>query len=140
MFDEIDDIVKIGFVAGVGIVGFAFYQKWQSRIQDQKIDTIYSDAAQNGSAAEFAKQFRRAFDNCGFTGCYGTDEEALQKLVKDIPTKKFLKQVETEYFKITNGSSLQLDLFEELTGWGNTASDNALYDKLISELNTKPNG
>lgn len=63
------------------------------------------------SASTYAKQIKMAFDNDGW---WGTDEEALRKVLRQIPTKAFYKEVAASYKKLYN-SPITKDMQDELT-------------------------
>lgn len=139
MFENVEDIGKLALIAVGAILVGTQWSKISGKIEDNKTDAAYSDAAISESPSEFAKLFNRAFENCSYMVCAGTDEESVEALVDRIPSKKFTGLMEKEYFNLYNGESFQQRLFDEFGGWGSTSSDNEIYDRLILKLNQKPN-
>lgn len=78
------------------------------------------------SASTTAKQLKMAFDNDGW---WGTDEEALRRILRSIPTKDFYKEVAGSYKKLY-GSPLTKDMQDELTS--------TEYEEMMMIVASKP--
>lgn len=78
------------------------------------------------SASTYAKQIKMAFDNDGW---WGTDEEALRKVLRQIPTKTFYKEVAASYKKLYN-SPITKDMQDELTS--------TEYEEMMMIIAAKP--
>lgn len=78
------------------------------------------------SASTYAKQIKMAFDNDGW---WGTDEEALRKVLRQIPTKAFYKEVAASYKKLYN-SPITKDMQDELTS--------TEYEEMMMIIAAKP--
>jgi len=80
--------------------------------------------------AQFAQRLSLAFQNCGWWGCLGTDEEEIYRVANEVPSRSAWGNVEREYRRLY-GRTLSIDIEAEL--------DTADYMKLIGILNDKPN-
>ena len=78
------------------------------------------------SASTTAKQLKMAFDNDGW---WGTDEEALRRILRSIPTKDFYKEVAGSYKKLY-ASPLTKDMQDELTS--------TEYEEMMMIVASKP--
>ena len=78
------------------------------------------------SASTTAKQLKMAFDNDGW---WGTDEEALRRILRSIPTKDFYKDVAGSYKKLY-GNPLTKDMQDELTS--------TEYEEMMMIVASKP--
>jgi hypothetical protein len=81
---------------------------------------------EDGSAATYAKQIKMAFENDGW---WGTDEAALRKTFRAIPSKTVFKAAVVAYEKLYNRSMLR-DLKEEL--------QSTEYNEMIAIIAAKP--
>ncbi len=78
------------------------------------------------SSSTYAKQLKMAFDNDGW---WGTDEEALRRILRSIPTKDFYKEVAGSYKKLY-ASPLTKDMQDELTS--------TEYEEMMMIVASKP--
>ena len=78
------------------------------------------------SASTTAKQLKMAFDNDGW---WGTDEEALRRILRSIPTKDFYKEVAGSYKKLY-ANPLTKDMQDELTS--------TEYEEMMMIVASKP--
>jgi hypothetical protein len=69
-----------------------------------------NNSVEDGSIASFAKSIKMAFDNDGWAG---TDEEALRKILIQIPSIQAFNSVVKSYQKLYN-KSLMTDMESEL--------------------------
>lgn len=83
---------------------------------------------EQGNEATFAKQLKMAFDNDMWMG-WGTDEEAIRKVMQTIPSKEVFQKVIQSYQRLYN-RSLMRDLQDELTS--------TEYEEILSILSVKP--
>ena len=78
------------------------------------------------SAASYAKRVRMAFDNDGW---WGTDEEALRQVLREVPSQGHWQQIGASYQRLY-GSPLMRDMESELTS--------SEYAEMIAIIASKP--
>lgn len=83
---------------------------------------------QEGNAATYAKQIRMAFENDMWWG-WGTDEEALRRTIRAIPSRGEFKKVINSYQKLY-ARSMMADMQDELT--------TAEYNEMLAIIAAKP--
>ena len=83
---------------------------------------------EEGNEATYAKQLKMAFDNDMWFG-WGTDEEAIRKVLRAIPSKEYFRKVINSYQKLY-ARSLMKDMQDELTS--------AEYNEMLAILSVKP--
>lgn len=139
MIPVADDILKIGIgtALALGAIGGTVWyatSKLQEHNQDNAYERAYGGKEKQFPAAQTAIKLQMAFENVGPFGAWGTDEEAVFRALREIPTRKDFNRVETEYAKITKGRSLAQDLQEELEdGWSS-----GYYQKAQEIINKLP--
>ena len=110
---------------GLGAVTFlgirALVRKFKKNIRE-------GQALEEGNPANYAIQIQMAFENDNAFG-WGTDEEALFRILEEIPTESMMRKVGRAYKDLT-GRNLAADLQSELT-----TQEFAIANEII---NTKP--
>ncbi|WP_010181375.1 hypothetical protein [Aquimarina agarilytica] len=110
---------------GLGAVTFlgirALVKKFKKNIRE-------SQALEEGNPANYAIRIQMAFENDNAFG-WGTDEEALFRILEEIPTESMMRKVGRAYRDLT-GRNLAADLQNELT-----TQEFAIANEII---NTKP--
>lgn len=110
----------VGTAAGLFFLGRHFIKKIQAnRSQNRSLD--------EGDPATFAKQLKMAFDNDNYLG-WGTKEELVFQVFRDIPSKSMYNRVQKEYFRLY-GESLNAALEKDM--------DSDEYNELIRILSEK---
>ena len=110
---------------GLGAVTFlgirALVKKFKKNIRE-------GQALEEGNPANYAIRIQMAFENDNAFG-WGTDEEALFRILEEIPTENMMRKVGRAYRDLT-GRNLAADLQSELT-----TQEFAIANEII---NTKP--
>lgn len=110
---------------GMGAITFlgirALVKKFKKNIRE-------GQALEEGNPANYAIRIQMAFENDNAFG-WGTDEEALFKILEEIPTESMMRKVGRAYRDLT-GRNLAADLQSELT-----TQEFAIANEII---NTKP--
>ena len=110
----------IGTATGLFFLGRHFYKKTQAnRSEKHSLD--------EGDPATFAKQLKMAFDNDNYFN-WGTNEDAVFQVFREIPSKSVYSKVQKEYFRLYN-NSLNADLESELSS--------EEYNEVIRIVNAK---
>jgi Annexin len=112
---------------GVLVLGGSFFVG-RKLIRKAKSTTEEKRTYEEGSAATLAKQIKMAFDNDMWMG-WGTDEEALRKAVRAIPSKEEFRKVMQAYQNLYNQSMMK-DMQEELTS--------SEYNEVLAIIAGKP--
>lgn len=99
-------LLSIVVLGGSFYAGSKLVKKAKSNIEERK-------TYQEGSSATYAKQIKMAFDNDTWFG-WGTDEAALRKTIRAIPSKVGFKNVINAYQNLYSRSMMK-DMQEELT-------------------------
>jgi hypothetical protein len=110
----------IGTATGLFFLGRHFYKKTVANVSQK-------NSLEEGDPATFAKQLKMAFDNDNSAG-WGTNEELVFQVFRDLPSKGMYSKVQKEYFRMYS-KNLNADLEDELS------SDE--YNELIRILNAK---
>ncbi len=97
-------------------------------VRKQVANTQEKKSLDVDSSASVAKQIRMALDNDMWFG-WGTDEEALRKVIRDIPSKDEFKKVAASYKKLY-GNPLTADLQGDLS--------TAEYNEMMAIIAGKP--
>lgn len=113
--------VGIGAATGLFFLARHFYKKSRANQSEKR-------SLEEGDPATVAKQLKMAFDNDNYFG-WGTNEEMILKLFRELPSKNMYSKVQKEYFRLYN-RSLNADLEEEMSS--------EEYNELIRILNAKP--
>ena len=110
---------------GLGAVTFlgirALVRKFKKNIRE-------GQALEEGNPANYSIRIQMAFENDNAFG-WGTDEEALFRILEEIPTESMMRKVGRAYRDLT-GRNLAADLQSELT-----TQEFAIANEII---NTKP--
>ena len=110
---------------GLGAVTFlgirALVRKFKKNIRE-------GQALEEGNPSNYAIRIQMAFENDNAFG-WGTDEEALFRILEEIPTESMMRKVGRAYRDLT-GRNLAADLQSELT-----TQEFAIANEII---NTKP--
>jgi len=114
-------ILGIIVLGGSFLIGRRIVRRVRSTDEEKK---TYED----GNAATWAKQFKMAFDNDMWFG-WGTNEEAIRRTLKAIPSKEEFKKVIHSYQKLY-ASSLMKDMQDEL--------QSSEYNEMLAILAAKP--
>jgi hypothetical protein len=110
----------LGTATGLFFLVRHFYKKSRANISQKR-------SLETGDPATFAKQLKMAFDNDNYLG-WGTNEEMVLQVFREIPSKSMYSKVQREYFNLY-GKSLNADLEQELSS--------EEYNELIRILNAK---
>ena len=117
--------ITILLATGLGAVTFlgirALVRKFKKNIRE-------GQALEEGNPANYAIRIQMAFENDNSFG-WGTDEEALFRILEEIPTESMMRKVGRAYRDLT-GRNLAADLQSELT-----TQEFAIANEII---NTKP--
>lgn len=114
-------ILGLVVLGGSFFIGRAIIRKARSTGEEKK-------TYQEGNAATYAKQIKMAFENDMWFG-WGTDEEALRKIMRAIPSKEELRKVINSYQKLY-ARSMMADMKDELT--------TNEYNEMLAIISTKP--
>jgi hypothetical protein len=126
--DEFTTEEKIKYsMIGLVLLGGSFFIG-RSIIRKARANTEEKKTYQEGTAATYAKQIRMAFENDMWWG-WGTDEEALRRTVRAIPSKDEFRKVINSYQKLY-ARSMMADMQEELT--------TAEYNEMLAIIAAKP--
>ena len=126
--DEFTTKEKIQYtLIGVVVLGGSFFVG-RSLIKNAKAIGEEKKTYEEGSSATYAKQIKMAFDNDMWFG-WGTDESALRKTVRAIPSKQVFREVINSYQNLYN-SSMMKDMQEELT--------TTEYNEMLAIIAAKP--
>lgn len=110
----------LGTATGLFFLVRHFYKKSRANISQKR-------SLETGDPATLAKQLKMAFDNDNYLG-WGTNEEMVLQVFREIPSKSMYSKVQREYFNLY-GKSLNADLEQELSS--------EEYNELIRILNAK---
>jgi hypothetical protein len=113
-------VIGLGTATGLFFLVRHFYKKTRANVSQKK-------SLEVGDPATFAKQLKMAFDNDNYLG-WGTNEEVIMQVFREIPSKTMYSKVQREYFNLY-GKSLNADLEQELSS--------EEYNELIRILNAK---
>ena len=107
----IEDKIKYG-ILGLVVIGGSFFIG-RSLIRKAKATSEEKKTYEDGSPATYAKQIRMAFEN-DMWWRWGTDEEALRKVIVAVPSKEELRKTISSYQKLY-ARSMMADIQDELT-------------------------
>ena len=122
----LEEKIKYG-ILGVIVLGGSFFigRKLMRRAKS------YSEEKKTyveGNEATYAKQLKMAFENDNWFG-WGTDEEAIRKVLRAIPSKEYFRKVINSYQKLYS-RSLMKDMQDELTS--------TEYSEMLAIIGAKP--
>lgn len=117
-------------IAGAAVVGtgIGLFYFGRSQFRDLRERSAERDGLEYGSAANHAKRLKMAFDNDNTFG-WGTNEEEVYTVFRELPTQRAYNQVQKEYNKLYQ-TELNRDLQDEL--------DVSEYRQVLSILASKP--
>ncbi len=122
----LEEKIKYGLLSVVVLGGSFFIGR--SIIRKARATSEQKKTYDEGSAATYAKQIRMAFENDMWWG-WGTDEEALRRAIKAIPSKEEFKKVIKSYQKLY-ARSLMADMQSDLS--------TSEYSEMLAIISTKP--
>ena len=99
-------------ILGVLVLGGSFFIG-RKLVRKVKSNTEEKKTYEEGSSATYAKQIKMAFDNDMWFG-WGTDEAALRKTIRAIPSKDEFRKVINSYQNLYSRSMMK-DMQDELT-------------------------
>ena len=112
---------------GVIVLGGSFFVG-RSMIRKARSNNEERKTYEEGNEATLAKQLKMAFDNDMWFG-WGTDEEAIRKTLRAVPSKEYFRKVINSYQKLY-AKSLMKDMQDELTS--------TEYNEMLAIINAKP--
>ena len=114
-------------VLGVVVLGGSFFIG-RSLLRNVRASGEEKKTYEEGHEATLAKQLKMAFDNDMWFG-WGTDEEAIRKILAAVPSKEVFRKVINSYQKLY-AQNLMKDLQEELTS--------TEYNEMLAIIGAKP--
>ena len=114
-------------ILGVLVLGGSFFIG-RKLVRTAKSTTEEKKTYEEGSSATYAKQIKMAFDNDMWFG-WGTDEAALRKTIRAIPSKDEFRKVINSYQNLYSRSMMK-DMQDELTS--------TEYNEILAILSGKP--
>jgi hypothetical protein len=112
---------------GVLVLGGSFLLG-RRLVRDIRSNSEQKKTFDDTSAPGFAQQLKMAFENDNYFG-WGTDEQAIRKIIRAVPTKDEFKRIINSYQKLY-ARSLMADLKEELTS--------TEYNEMLAIIAAKP--
>ena len=100
---------SVAFSVTVG-GGLGLYYFGRARVRSLRSRKFQGEALEPGAAGHYAKRLKMAFDNDGW---WGTDEEAVYRVMREIPTRSDYREVQRAYRRMYH-NSLNADLQSEL--------------------------
>ncbi len=122
----LEEKIKYG-ILGLVVLGGSFFIG-RSIIRKARSTSEEKKTYEEGSAATYAKQIKMAFENDMWWG-WGTDEDALRKIIRAIPSKEEFKKVINSYQKLY-ARSMMADMQDELT--------TSEYKEMLAIIAAKP--
>ena len=107
----LEEKIKYG-ILGLVVLGGSFFIG-RSIIRKARSTSEEKKTYEEGSAATYAKQIKMAFENDMWWG-WGTDEDALRKTIRAIPSREEFKKIINSYQKLYS-RSMMADMQDELT-------------------------
>ena len=114
-------------ILGVLVLGGSFFIG-RKLVRTAKSTTEEKKTYEEGSSATYAKQIKMAFDNDMWFG-WGTDEAAIRKTIRAIPSKDEFRKVINSYQNLYSRSMMK-DMQDELTS--------TEYNEILAILSGKP--
>ena len=114
-------------ILGAAVLGGSFFIG-RSLVKRARSTGEEKKTYEEGNEATFAKQLKMAFDNDMWFG-WGTDEEAIRKTLKAVPSKEVFRKVINSYQKLYT-RSLMKDMQDELTS--------TEYNEMLAIIGAKP--
>lgn len=122
----LEEKIKYG-ILGVIVLGGSFFIG-RKLVRRAKSYSEEKKTYEEGNEATYAKQLKMAFENDMWFG-WGTDEEAIRKVLRAIPSKEYFRRVISSYQKLYS-RSLMKDMQDELTS--------TEYNEMLAILSVKP--
>ena len=122
----LEEKIRYGLI-GLVVIGGSFFIG-RSLIRKARATTEEKKTYEEGTPATYAKQIKMAFENDMWWG-WGTDEEALRKVVVAIPSKDEFKNVINSYQKLY-ARSMMADMQDELA--------TSEYNEMLAIIASKP--
>lgn len=122
----LEEKIKYG-ILGVVVLGGSFFIG-RKLVRRAKSYSEEKKTYEEGNEATYAKQLKMAFENDMWFG-WGTDEEAIRKVLRAIPSKEYFRRVISSYQKLYS-RSLMKDMQDELTS--------TEYNEMLAILSVKP--
>ncbi len=122
----LEEKIKYG-ILGVIVLGGSFFIG-RKLVRRAKSYSEEKKTYEEGNEATYAKQLKMAFENDMWFG-WGTDEEAIRKVLRAIPSKEYFRRVINSYQKLYS-RSLMKDMQDELTS--------TEYNEMLAILSVKP--
>lgn len=122
----LEEKIKYG-ILGLVVLGGSFFIG-RKLVRRAKSYSEEKKTYEEGTEATYAKQLKMAFENDNWFG-WGTDEEAIRKTLRAIPSKEYFRRVINSYQKLYS-RSLMKDMQDELTS--------TEYNEMLAILSVKP--
>ncbi len=122
----LEEKIKYG-ILGLVVLGGSFFIG-RKLVRKAKSTSEEKKTYEEGNEATYAKQLKMAFENDMWFG-WGTDEEAIRKVLRAIPSKEYFRKVINSYQKLY-ARSLMKDMQDELTS--------TEYNEMLAILSVKP--
>ncbi len=122
----LEEKIKYG-ILGVIVLGGSFFIG-RKLVRRAKSYSEEKKTYEESNEATYAKQLKMAFENDMWFG-WGTDEEAIRKVLRAIPSKEYFRKVINSYQKLYS-SSLMKDMQDELTS--------TEYSEMLAIISAKP--
>jgi len=122
----LEEKIKYG-ILGVIVLGGSFFIG-RKLVRRAKSYSEEKRTYEEGNEATYAKQLKMAFENDMWFG-WGTDEEAIRKVLRAVPSKEYFRKVINSYQKLY-ARSLMKDMQDELTS--------TEYNEMLAIIGAKP--
>ena len=122
----LEEKIKYG-ILGLMVIGGSFFIG-RAIIRKARATSEEKKTYEEGNAATYAKQIKMAFENDMWWG-WGTDEEALRRAIRAIPSKDEFRKVINSYQKLY-ARSLMADMQSDLT--------TSEYNEMLAIIAIKP--
>ncbi|MFN8291022.1 MAG: hypothetical protein U0U70_12265 [Chitinophagaceae bacterium] len=122
----LEEKIKYG-ILGLVVLGGSFFIG-RKLVRKAKSTSEEKKTYEEGNEATYAKQLKMAFENDMWFG-WGTDEEAIRKVLRAIPSKEYFRRVINSYQRLYS-RSLMKDMQDELTS--------TEYNEMLAILSVKP--
>lgn len=122
----LEEKIKYG-ILGVIVLGGSFFIG-RKLVRRAKSYSEEKKTYVEGNEATYAKQLKMAFENDNWFG-WGTDEEAIRKVLRAVPSKEYFRRVINSYQKLYS-RSLMKDMQDELTS--------TEYSEMLAIIGAKP--
>lgn len=122
----LEEKIKYG-ILGLVVLGGSFFIG-RKLVRRAKSYSEEKKTYEEGTEATYAKQLKMAFENDNWFG-WGTDEEAVRKTLRAIPSKEYFRRVINSYQRLYS-RSLMKDMQDELTS--------TEYNEMLAIISAKP--